>query len=155
MNIKQIIYIILSVIWMVIIFLFSNTPADTSADTSKGLIYDVVSIYEKVFNKNIDKVYICEKLDHPVRKLAHFTLYYILSFFIYHVFLYSRINWKKLVTFIICLLYSISDEIHQIFIPGRAGMFSDVVIDCLGVIFCLFIIYCFDKMVKNGKKASK
>lgn len=155
MNKKQIIYFILTVIWMIIIFMFSNAPADDSTDTSKGLIYNVVSVYEKVFNKSINKEYFCEKLDHPVRKIAHFTLYFILGFFVYHVFLYSKINWKNFPTFIICLLYSISDEIHQIFIPGRSGQISDVVIDCLGVTFCLFIIYCFDKMVKNGKKASK
>ena len=153
MNKKQIVYIILTVIWMVVIFIFSNANADNSTDTSKGLIYNVVSIYEKVFDKNIDKEYICEKLDHPVRKLAHFTLYFILGFFVYHVFLYSKTNWKNLPTFIVCLLYSISDEIHQIFIPGRSGQVSDIVIDSLGVISLLIIVY-FIKLVKNGKKVT-
>ena len=151
MNRKQIIYIILTIIWMITIFLFSNEKADSSTDTSKGLIYNVVSIYKNVINKDIDVELICEKFDHPVRKTAHFTLYFILGFFVYHVFLYSKTNWKNLSTIIICLMYSISDEMHQIFVPGRSGQISDVFIDMCGVILLLLIINIFYELVKNGK----
>lgn len=154
MNKKQIIYIILTIIWMVVIFTFSNAPADDSTDTSRGFIYNVVSVYERVIDKNIDKESISEKLDHPIRKLAHFTLYLILGFLVYHIFLYSKYNWKNLPTIGICLLYSISDEVHQIFIPGRSGQISDIFVDMFGVISCLLLIYIFNKLVKNGKKIS-
>ena len=35
-------------------------------------------------------------------------------------------------TIIIIILYSCSDEIHQLFIPGRSGEIRDVLIDTLG-----------------------
>ena len=39
---------------------------------------------------------------------------------------------KILITFAVVVLYSVSDEIHQMFVPGRAAMFGDVVIDAVG-----------------------
>ncbi len=61
---------------------------------------------------------------------------------------------------IIGLLYAISDEIHQAFIPGRGPLVSDVFIDFSGVIMGIFIayiiiIFCLSKFFKNkvwGKK---
>lgn len=150
MNKKQIIYIILTIIWMVIIFFFSNAPSEDSTGTSKGFVYNVLGAYEKVIDKSIDKESICEKVDYPVRKLAHFTLYFILGFLVFHVFLYSNYNWKYLPTIIVCLMYSISDEIHQLFVFGRSGQIGDVFIDMLGVFLCLLIIYAYT-MVKNEK----
>ena len=37
--------------------------------------------------------------------------------------------------------YAVTDELHQLFVPGRAGMISDVLIDSLGVLFGCFLIY--------------
>lgn len=37
-----------------------------------------------------------------------------------------------LLALLICILYAISDEIHQIFVPGRSGEIRDVVIDSSG-----------------------
>ncbi|GAA4069041.1 hypothetical protein GCM10022410_13710 [Amphibacillus indicireducens] len=34
----------------------------------------------------------------------------------------------------ICVLFAISDEVHQLFVPGRAGQVMDVVIDTTGAI---------------------
>ncbi|PHS31770.1 MAG: hypothetical protein COA82_09845 [Alkaliphilus sp.] len=39
-----------------------------------------------------------------------------------------------LVTFVFCVLYAISDETHQIFVPGRSAQISDVLIDSVGAI---------------------
>ena len=39
------------------------------------------------------------------------------------------------------LLYAISDEIHQAFIPGRTPFASDVVIDFLGVVVGIIIAF--------------
>ena len=34
----------------------------------------------------------------------------------------------------ICVLYAISDEVHQLFVPGRSGQFKDVFLDSGGAI---------------------
>lgn len=46
-----------------------------------------------------------------------------------------------LTAFLIVLLYSISDEFHQTFIPGRNGTPVDVFIDMCGAIACLWLCY--------------
>ena len=41
---------------------------------------------------------------------------------------------------IVCVLYAISDEIHQIFVPGRSGQFSDVLLDSAGAVIGAFVV---------------
>jgi VanZ family protein len=40
----------------------------------------------------------------------------------------------------ICVLYSISDEIHQRYVPGRDSDVFDVLVDCLGIATSLLLI---------------
>lgn len=37
-------------------------------------------------------------------------------------------------TILICILYAISDEVYQLFVPGRGGQVSDVILDIVGAI---------------------
>ena len=150
MKNKQIIYIILTIIWMSIIFILSNKSSVASSHSSQGLTYDIVSIYEKIFNKNIDKDYIVTKIENPIRKTAHYFLYFVLGFLVYKSISYSSLKNKCLCASLICLIYSISDEIHQIFIPGRSGEVRDVLIDFSGSITIILIIF-----IINGMKKKK
>jgi len=43
--------------------------------------------------------------------------------------------------FTYCFLYACSDEIHQLFVPGRSGKFTDVLIDSAGAL--LAVLLCF------------
>ncbi|RKY37816.1 MAG: VanZ family protein, partial [Candidatus Omnitrophota bacterium] len=43
-------------------------------------------------------------------------------------------------SFIFSILYAISDEIHQTFIPGRNASVKDVVADCVGILIGLYIV---------------
>ena len=58
---------------------------------------------------------------------------------------------------IICLsigvLYAISDEIHQGFIPGRTPQITDVMIDTMGVVLgmlCVLILFKIHKKYKHN-----
>lgn len=48
---------------------------------------------------------------------------------------------QLLISFILTVIYASSDEIHQLSVPGRSGMIRDVVIDSLGALACLIILY--------------
>jgi VanZ family protein len=53
-----------------------------------------------------------------------------------------NINKKYILySLLICLIYSISDEVHQIFVPGRSGEVFDVLIDTLGSFIGINILY--------------
>jgi VanZ like family len=45
----------------------------------------------------------------------------------------SRPRRNIVVAFMLCLLFAVSDEYHQTFVPGRGGTCTDVAIDTLGI----------------------
>ena len=129
--------------WMVLIFLLSNQPSNESDALSLGLLGKIMAL----FNINLT--------DHIVRKTAHAFEYFMLASLIFNA---SRRTWHKsrpFLTFLIALLYSVSDEFHQRFIPGRAARFSDVCIDCAGVVagilFCIAAVTIFNKLKQRKK----
>lgn len=129
--------LILVIIWMSLIFLLSNQPADDSSKLSNSFINKtIINIYE-VFNPNMtskDKEIILEKYSMPVRKLAHYTVYLILGILVYICL--SEYNIDKIIIYsiIICFIYASTDEIHQYFVIGRYCSIIDVLIDSIGSI---------------------
>ena len=53
-----------------------------------------------------------------------------------------------------CFFYAITDEIHQMFVPGRAAMIKDVVIDLAGAMIgagmFLLIRYLYKRRKENA-----
>lgn len=45
-----------------------------------------------------------------------------------------RSRWSPGVALILCFLYSITDEVHQIFIPGRSASPRDILLDTLAAL---------------------
>ena len=132
--------LILVILWMIVIFSFSNQKANDSSKLSDGLILKTVRIIEKITNKEYSDEEILEKFVRPVRKLAHFTIYLILGVLVYLYIKEFNISNKFIISLLICILYAISDEIHQLFIVGRSGKILDVLIDSLGSLTGIFII---------------
>lgn len=54
---------------------------------------------------------------------------------------YSGVNKNKNITFslAICLAYAISDEINQLFVPGRGGEVKDDIIDSDGALVGILV----------------
>lgn len=74
--------------------------------------------------------------DFLAKKGAHFTEYAILYFLIF------RANGKNhLSSFILTMLYALTDEIHQSFVPGRTAAIYDIAIDFSGAAGALYIIW--------------
>ena len=48
---------------------------------------------------------------------------------------------KILYSQIFVTIYAMSDEFHQYFIPGRAALVTDVMIDSIGGLFGMMIIW--------------
>jgi VanZ family protein len=65
--------------------------------------------------------------DLVLRKLAHATEYAVLGA------LLLRALARPLPAFALGVLYAVTDELHQHFVPGRRGAALDVVIDAAGV----------------------
>lgn len=75
-------------------------------------------------------------LDTILRKTAHIVVFATLAFISFYTF---NKSYKK--AFLFSVIYAISDEFHQRFTPGRGPSFIDVLIDTLGIILALTIIW--------------
>jgi VanZ family protein len=73
-------------------------------------------------------------------KLIHFIEYAVFAFLFYRSFAYSLSQSRRsnsgllvaLMTFALLLLFSVGDEYHQKFVPGRSADVFDVIADILG-----------------------
>ena len=152
---KKTIFAVLLVLWMGFIFSMSCENAEESSNTSGQTIKVVLSTVPE-FEKQPEevKVNIIEKLQFIVRKSAHFIGYMILGILASGLILYyGNINKKYLLAFLICVIYAISDEIHQLFVPGRSGQVRDVLIDSAGSLLGIILVMAFEKLlIKFNKK---
>ena len=152
---KKSIFIVLLVLWMGFIFSMSCENGEKSSNTSGQTIKVVLSTVPE-FEKQPEevKVNIIEELQFITRKSAHFIGYMILGILASGLILYyGNINKKYLLAFLICVIYAISDEIHQLFVPGRSGQVRDVLIDSAGSLLGIIIVMAFEKLlIKINKK---
>lgn len=156
--VKKIILWMITIFWAIMIFMFSSEPADMSNKTSIGFTETVITFLVKADIVDVpvssfgaeDFIHnIAEKINHYIRKLAHFTAYLILGVLVYNLLLCYFTNKKSLIlSLIICLLYAISDEIHQMFVPGRAGQIRDVLIDFSGTTLGVILVWLIDRIKK-------
>ncbi|MEY8001962.1 VanZ family protein [Clostridium sp. Mt-5] len=136
---------VLVVLWMVGIFAFSSQKAIVSNRKSEFVIY----VFQ-VLGLNLNNVF-GNLANFIVRKVSHFLEYFILAILLFNA-VKENLKFKKLAVFLITVvfLYSCSDEIHQLFVPGRTGRIRDVIIDTMGGIIGFLVCYCIHK-----KKANK
>ena len=152
---KNTIFAVLLVLWMGFIFSMSCENAEESSNTSGQTIRVVLSAVPGFEEQPEEvKVNIIEKLQFIVRKSAHFIGYMILGILASGLILYyGNINKKYLLAFLICVIYAISDEIHQLFVPGRSGQVRDVLIDSAGSLLGIIIVMALEKLlIKFNKK---
>lgn len=84
-------------------------------------------------------------------KTLHMIEYAYLFFLFYRAFQSIKIVQSKiagLCAFIIAILYSLTDELHQLFIPTRQGRLRDVLFD----IFGMFVMYVIIKKIRLIQK---
>lgn len=118
---KKVISILLVIAWMIIIFLMSSFTATESTSQSNVIVEFICNLFD-INNMNIISLII--------RKLAHFTEYLILGLLVANMLKYY--DKKVYIGIIICILYAISDEVHQLFVPGRSCQILDMFIDTIG-----------------------
>lgn len=133
-NKRNVIYWSLLLGWMIFIFMMSNQPAKISDSQSIGVL--------KLFIKlgiDIDGIF-GQLGNFIIRKCAHFLEYMILGLLVFNVLkLYYSVKHVYSITIVFIFLYACSDEMHQLFVPGREGTIRDVFIDTCGGIVLVAI----------------
>lgn len=150
----KVISCILTVALMALIFFFSSQTAEVSSKTSSGLTRKIAEFIVGI-TKSGDVEEIRHAIHNLIRKTAHFTLFFLLSVSVANT-LFQLFGTEKLKLFIFtsvfCLVYAITDEIHQMFVPGRAGMIKDVIIDLSGAVMGAGIFLLIRYLYKRRKE---
>ena len=92
-----------------------------------------------------------------VRKVAHFSIYTLLGLWLMNFMVTFKRSFYQsgVISVFLGFLYSCSDEIHQLFIPGRSGEFLDICIDTLGVILGSIIVTIVIKIYRKVRKKDR
>ena len=151
---------------MALIFSLSSQNATVSSGTSGNVIRLIAGIFCPGFDSlpEAEQAEIVAALQFLVRKSAHFSIYMILGVLSF----LTCISYEKLLFALrltvsggICLLYAASDEIHQLFVPGRSGEVRDVMIDFSGaalgitVSLLVFLLICRIKKKRTEKNEER
>ncbi|MBP3495412.1 MAG: VanZ family protein [Clostridia bacterium] len=158
MNKKRFVFITISwllvAVSMLLILKFSFENKETSSETSKGVIENVLNIF---MDENEITEEVINKFQFPVRKIGHFSVYMLLGFCLANAFV-QTVKLKKyyLYIFSVCtsFCYGMIDEfLYQNLSNGRAPSFIDVLIDTSGSIFGVFLymllVLCTKKILKR------
>lgn len=126
---KKIAYWIPPLVWMVIIFLLSSRPRFTA--TGEPLE------------------------DFLIFKMLHMFEYGLLASLLFNA-LFNTVTRNILnamrLAGTVAVLYAASDELHQIYIPTRSGSPRDVIIDAIGILIALFVIFSLMQKAKTKKR---
>ena len=131
-----------TLLWMAVIFWFSDQNAEKSSKMSMNVVTRfIISHYEGYDSLDTDeKIEKAEKIEYFVRKTAHYLEYCFLGLLYGSILIaYGRDEkyrhkylWLFLMTGFFVCLYASTDEIHQLFVPGRSGRIQDVLLDTAG-----------------------
>lgn len=154
---RAVVFFILTLAVMTAIFLFSCEDSGDSSETSGTIVEIVLDICYDDFDElpAAEQQETYDSISHIIRKTAHFSAFAALGFCV-SMFLgkCSVFCGKRFGAVIFCFLYACSDEFHQFFVPGRACMFTDVIIDTsgsvTGMIFSMIIFLIISKTAKSA-----
>lgn len=149
---KKTIYFILLIFWLIVIYLLSNQTGEVSETNSGTLIHIVLDGIYSFFHlskNNLNDV--VNMIHEPIRECAHFFEYFVLAFLSYK----NLENWdyqenKTIIAFLFCFICAMTDEIHQLFIVGRAFQYYDILMDMMGC--TLMLLFLQIRLVKVGTK---
>ena len=132
---KRSFYTLTTIGIMVIIFLFSSQNGNDSSQTS-NFILSLFPYLKDIAN-----------MEFYIRKLAHFTIYFVLGLSSFQMFHAYNMSSRKSLFFsvIFCFVYACTDEFHQLFSLGRSAQLYDVIIDTCGAMISNMFSFCFSK----------
>lgn len=128
------------ILWMLFIFYLSSQVAEQSNQLSTGITQAIMKLLGKLAPGIEPDL---NSFNYFVRKNAHFIAYLVLGLLSSNAIGRSRPHNLRnaLFALLLCVLYAISDEVHQLFVPGRGGQAMDVLIDSAGAVVGIGLYY--------------
>ena len=115
-------------VWGAVIFTLS-TSAFSAINTVKVIDPIIRFLIPGLSSASVE---VCHML---VRKSAHFTEYGIL----FWLLIRGPMVRRPYLALMLCVVYALTDEGHQVFVPGRTASLYDVALDSSGALFSHFL----------------
>lgn len=144
---KQKTLVILTILFVCFIYGNSLMPGDISSLES-GFVFDILNTFSKIIGIDISIT------EHFVRKGAHFTEYAVLGILLMSTKMsYVRNILEDIFNVLFLGLFiPVIDETIQLFVEGRSGQISDVILDFSGVIAGIIITSILCIILNKSKK---
>lgn len=138
------------VLWLVLIF---SASADANSSRHSSTLFEPLLhwLFPQMPQAQI------EALHHGFRKCAHLSEFAILALLLWRAIRQPvkndarPWNWAEAgLALALVFLYAASDELHQVFVPGRTAQISDVLIDTSGGVIGLTVLWLGRKLSKRA-----
>lgn len=140
-KIYRLLSVLLLIAVMVTIFLLSHQNGNESSQTS-GFITKLFSL---IFSNSVPEAL--------VRTFGHFSEFCALGFLMLNCIYAFKGRLLPVYSILFSFGYALTDEIHQIFVDGRAFQISDLLVDLAGILtgtaLISLIIFIIAKASKN------
>jgi len=133
-------FILPTIVYAAFIFYLSSLPSHLLPG-DKRLIYQIF-LMVKQSGLEFLAYPLYPAVKHP-DKFVHLVLYFGFGILLNASFRFSNYSYPSVYAFFVGALYGISDEIHQIFVPGRTASILDFTADVVGLVAAQIIILIF------------
>lgn len=132
---------VLVIICMGIIFALSAQVADDSQELSDSFIRKIFETFGIAIESDL------------IRTIAHCLEFMGLSVLLFNaVYVTWFLKLTPIIAFLGTAFYATTDEIHQIFVPGRAFQMSDILVDSTGALIGVTASFVILKIILSIKK---
>ncbi len=150
-SLRTLFWLLCTLVWCGVIFHFSAQDATDSNQASDSVLRKIMEVCTGWIPADAADV---DSDSHIVvafivRKIAHFTLYFILGLFSSATVFSDGVERNRklgrcwLCAWGFCIFYAATDEFHQLFVSGRTGRPLDVCIDSSGALLSSLIVFFF------------
>jgi VanZ family protein len=147
---KNRVWLLATFLWLIVIFLFTELPYFNGENTGRIINKTIASVNETVESPTTQSL-VNRNLNLVVRKSAHLVAFGILAVLIWKCLSNNRLSY--ILAWLLTFMYALTDEWHQSFIPGRMATFKDVLIDSLGALIALLVVFLMNTTRNDKDKA--
>ncbi len=143
--------------WAGLIFYMSAQNAGSSNAMSGGLLQRITALFPAFRRMAAEgQAQLLSLLHTLLRKAAHWSLYFVLGTLSALLLLCYPLSFRVRAPLVFggSLLYALSDELHQYFVPGRSCELRDVLIDFCGAVIGTALTFLIASLLKKRRKAS-
>ena len=131
-------WLVLSILWIAVIYIFSACSGEVSSVQSKSVWTVLITIWEDLSHDT-------------VRTLGHCIEYFILGWFALGMF-FNSASFKVSKPLLFCLLVALVDETLQLYVDGRASEVLDIWLDFGGAFVGVMIFWGIFALKKSTSK---